>query len=1234
MHLLAATPGAIDSADPVDPGQTPADVVFLSSADTELAALAGARAAMEVPPTLRLLNLAHLRHPMSVDLHLDACATGSRLVIVRLLGGAGYWRHGFDQYAARLGEAGVPVAFLPGDDKPDAELRRLSTVSDGDYDALWAFLVEGGPENAAAFLVHARAMLDGSERPPQARPLLRAGLYWPGSAAPDLVSVKANWTEGAPVVPLVFYRALLEGAGLHAIDQLVKALLREGLNPLPVFVASLKEPLSAATLAALFEAAPPAVILNCTAFAVGTPGVEGSNPLSVNGAPVLQVVLAGSSEEAWEQGTAGLAARDIAMNVALPEVDGRILSRAVAFKGEAWFDEATQCPVVSWRARGDRVRFVARLAAAWARLRATDAADRRLALILANYPNRDGRLANGVGLDTPAATHHVLGLLAGAGYAVDGAPASPAALMQRLLAGPTNWLTDRFHRDGGETLSLADYHIAWGELPLAVRQAVEERWGKPEQDPFYQKGETDCGGFRLSVHRFGNLVVGLQPARGYNIDPAATYHAPDLVPPHNYLAFHFWLRHQFAAHAVVHMGKHGNLEWLPGKAVALSEECFPEAVLGPMPHVYPFIVNDPGEGTQAKRRAQAVIIDHLTPPLTRAETYGPLRDLEVLVDEYYEAAGTDPRRIAHLRREILTLTSATGVAADAGMQGDDEAADLTRLDAWLCELKEAQIRDGLHVFGQSPTGELERSLAIALLRAPRGDGQGGNASLLRALAADCGVGIDPLDCDMAAPYDGPRHKFLRVAGGPVDPWRSNGDTVERLEKLAVLACQWVATPKHFRATAPVLETLHGEILPALRACGPAEGAALLAALDGRFVAPGPSGAPTRGRPDVLPTGRNFYSVDSRAVPTPTAWALGWKSASLLVEAHLQREGDFPRALLLTCWGTANMRTGGDDIAQGLALMGVKPTWDAMNRRVTGFEILPLSVLDRPRVDVTFRVSGFFRDAFPEQIALIDSAARAVMALDEPASDNPAAARARAEGDAGRFRVFGSKPGAYGAGLQAMIDERLWADRADLGRSYIDWGAYAYGKGAEGTRAVAAFEARLGQVEAIVQNQDNREHDLLDSDDYYQFEGGAAAAVAALQGRDRPVWHNDHSRPERPVIRALDDEVARVVRSRAVNPKWIEGVKRHGYKGAFEIAATVDYLFAFAATTGAVKTHHFDLVHAAYLEDEATRAFLAEANPAALTEIAARLAEAIDRGLWTPRSNSARALIDRLRAPAT
>ena len=1238
MHLLAAVPGALgDGEEAVDLGQTPGDMVVLSAADTELACLAAAQGQAGATgdsgaPSLRLANLMHLGHPLSVDGYVDSVIRHARLVVVRLLGGAGYWRYGVEQLVAACRAGGIPLALLPGDDQPDAELDRLNSIPREATHRLWQYCVHGGLDNAVNFLGYAASLI-GVDRPwREPAPLLRAGLYWPQVAAPGLDQLRAKWRDGAPVVPIVFYRALVQAANTAPIDGLIAALGERGLNPLPIHVTSLKDPVSAALIAELLTQAPPSVVLNATGFAVATPGGETvETPFHEADCPVLQVVFSGGNQAEWRDGARGLGPRDIAMNVALPEIDGRILTRAVSFKAAARYDAATQCDVVAYEPVADRIDFTAELAANWARLRHSPVGERRVALVLANYPNRDGRIGNGVGLDTPAGTMVLLEAMAEAGYRVGDLPTDGAALIARIQAGPTNHDPTRH---GGEFLGLDDYQLFFAGLPASARQKISERWGPPEADPFFRTGEGACGGFAISAFRLGNIAIGLQPARGYNIDPAASYHDPDLAPPHGYLAFYVWLREEFGVHAITHMGKHGNAEWLPGKALALSAECFPEVALGPMPHLYPFIVNDPGEGTQAKRRASAVIVDHLTPPMTRAESYGPLRDLEQLVDEYYEAAGVDPRRLKVLRRQIVELSQNTGLDKDCGIgsaDGEDEA--LVKLDRYLCELKEMQIRDGLHVFGRSPRDGLLTDLLVALARVPRGVDEPGDASLQRALADDLGLGFDPLDCDMAAPWNGARP--VALAGG--DTWRTQGDTVERIEALAsALVASEVRADPGWTKTAAVLEAVETRMRPAVEMSGAAEIAAMIRGLDGRFVAPGPSGAPTRGRLDVLPTGRNFYSVDSRALPTPAAWLLGWKSASLLVERHMQEHGEWPRSMALSAWGTATMRTGGDDIAQALALMGARPTWDTASRRVTGFEVMPVSLLDRPRVDVMLRVSGFFRDAFPGLIDLVDSAARAIAALNEPAADNPLAARVAADcaaliaqgmpaEDARRragYRVFGSKPGAYGAGLQALIDERGWQTEGDLARAYIAWGGYAYGAGAEGAAEHALFERRLGAVEAVVHNQDNREHDLLDSDDYYQFEGGLAVAVRHASGVRPAVYHNDHSRPESPKIRTLDEEIARVVRARVVNPKWIAGVMRHGYKGAFEMAATVDYMFAFAATASAVKDHHFDAVYDAYIRDEAVHEFLEAVNPAALRDMARRLLEAQERGLWRPRLNTA------------
>ncbi len=1310
MHLLLAQQGTISDGDEaIDLGQSPGDILFLSAADTELAAIAAAHGG-GAGYSLRLASLMSLKHPMSVDTYVERTARHAKLIIVRALGGASYFHYALEALHAAAARSGALIAVLPGDSKPDAGLTPFSNVALEDLNALWAYLIEGGDANARGFLAYAAAMLSGEEKPAPSAPLMKAGIWWPGRG---LVGVE-EWKELAgsvfapagrrcptgqmrgasdarseqqehdadvcgvapssdpsghrpgssrgsrpvlrtpdgekgrslPTVAIAFYRALVQSGETRPVEALIEALQAQGLRPLPVFAYSLKDPVSKSILESIFAELKPDVVINTTGFAVSAPGADREpTVLEANDAVVLQAIFSASSREAWAGSSQGLSARDLGMNVALPEVDGRVLSRAVSFKAAARYDADVEANIVSSEPDGGRMAYVAALAANWARLRQRPVSERRIALVMANYPNRDGRLGNGVGLDTPAGTIEVMRAMAQAGYPLADIPADGDALMRHLMAGPTNSGFDG--KVVRETLSLSRYKGFFASLPNQIQDEVTARWGDPEADPYLREGA-----FALPFARFGGLLVGIQPARGYNIDPKESYHSPDLVPPHGYFAFYAFLREEFGADAIIHMGKHGNLEWLPGKALALSQACYPEAILGPLPHLYPFIVNDPGEGTQAKRRTAAVIIDHLTPPLTRAESYGPLKDLEALVDEYYEASGGDPRRIRLLSRQILELVADIGLDRDAGItKGESEGEALKKLDAYLCDLKEMQIRDGLHVFGVSPEGRLLTDLTVALARVPRGLGEGGDASLQRAIAGDVlqnpsptpplwgGVGegssFDPLDCDMAAAWAGPRPAILAEITDA--PWRTNGDTVERIELLAArLVSGELACPSLWSRTGAVLAEIEARLKPSILACGPAEIAGLLRGLDGRFVAPGPSGAPTRGRPDVLPTGRNFYSVDSRAVPTPAAYELGRKSAELLIRRYVQDHGEWPVSFGLTAWGTSNMRTGGDDIAQALALIGVKPVWDMASRRVTGYEIIPPAMLRRPRVDVTLRISGFFRDAFPEQIALFDKAIRAVGALEEDAADNPIAGRMR--GEAARltaagldgkaaarragYRVFGSKPGAYGAGLQALIDEKGWERRADLAEAYLVCGSYAYGAGEEGQAERGLFEERLRSVQAVVQNQDNREHDLLDSDDYYQFEGGMAAAAEALGGVRPAIYHNDHSRPEKPVIRSLEEEIGRVVRGRVVNPKWIEGVMRHGYKGAFEIAATVDYLFAFAATTGAVGNHHFEAVYRAFVADPRVRDFMEEKNPAALSEMKERLLEAIERGLWTPRSNSA------------
>ena len=1258
MHLLKIDEsGALyDSEEAVDLAQPPGDIVILSSADTEVSLLANAAASLKLKNAaigdIRIANYLSLTHPYSVDLYIEKTAAKARIIVVRLLGGASYWSYGTQQLRQLAQNTDIKVIFISGDGKPDAELDYLSSVDAAICADLAAYLDGGGLMNAESFFLRLYDIANDTQNAPPARPLLRAGLYWPDCDLPDFDTIRSQWGDQTrPVAALVFYRALVQAGDLAPIDGLIEACIAAGMNPLPIYASSLKEAQSASIVAECLHTAKADIILNMTSFAVSDPSAEdnmqpakqnmrSAGPFGTVDAPVFQVVLASNRASDWQDNSAGLTARDLAMNVALPELDGRILSRAIAFKKPLSKDAVTHAMTTHYVLVPERARFVAKLASKWCALRKKQPADKKIAFILANYPNKDGRIANGVGLDTPESAFQALRDLQVAGYTITNLPNSSADLIAALRKGPTNagWKG----RESYVTLSHDVYAHAFASLPDDVRSAVIDRWGTTEKDPMF-----DGKAFRIPVLAFGHVVVGVQPARGYNIDPKATYHAPDLVPPHNYFAFYIWLRDIWGMDAVVHFGKHGNLEWLPGKALALSASCYPEAVLGAVPHLYPFIVNDPGEGAQAKRRSAAVILDHLTPPMTNADSHGVMAAIESQMDEYYEAAGMDKARSTALLEDILIDAERAGLAKDCGILPDDAACEkLLKLDNFLCDLKELQIRDGLHIFGRNAAPDMLNALLVQILRTPRYDGEGAHASLLRALADDLDLSIgdelfDPLTAERAVSWQGTQPAILAEISNSI--WRSQGDTVERLDMLAAALVAGDIKPPG-PVSARVLSHGLTVIKPSLNTCGEAERDALQRGLAGQFVPAGASGAPTRGRPEVLPTGRNFYSIDSRALPTPVAWRLGWASANALLDRYLLDHGNWPKAMVLSAWGTSNMRTGGDDIAQALALMGVQPEWDNNSRRVTGFDIIPLAVLGRPRIDISLRCSGFFRDAFPAQMSLIDRAVQAVAALDEPDDQNPLAAVARAETtkltdngvplkDALRqstMRIFSAKPGAYGAGLQTLIDEGIWEQRADFAEAFLTWSSYAYGEQLSGIDARDALEARLASSDAVLHNQDNREHDILDSDDYYQFAGGLSAAVAHLSGRDVPVYHNDHSLPERPVIRSLAEEISRVVRGRASNPKWIAGAMRHGYKGAFEMLATVDYLFAFAATTRMVDEHHFTALYEAYIEDDLVRDFLETANDAAYADMLARFQEAIDRGLWTPRRNSVQAELEKRR----
>lgn len=1208
--------------------QTPAPLVFLTAADTDIQTLAAAVSNLPATfPAIRVANLLNLQHQIEIDTYAEQVLQFAQVIILRLLGGRSYWAYGLEVVQEIVQSQGTTLIVMPGDDALDPYLISLSTLPLSVVHKIWRYFNEGGVKNIVnALKFIADSCQFGNFNPPPPQPIPRAGLYRLQSG--DRLLCSSNNSSLAKV-GIVFYRAHYLAGNTKVIDALCEALVKQNLQPVPVFVSSLREPDVQEKLSEFFQPQDSeqiALVLNTTSFsfanlATEIPQIDLWRKLDV---PVLQVILSSGSVQQWQSQSQGLSPRDIAINVALPEVDGRIISRAISFKAVQARHPQLETDVVFYEPVSSRIEFVAKLAANWVRLRLKLPQQRRLALILANYPSRDGRLGNGVGLDTPASCIEILKSLQKAGYLVENIPSNGDELIQLLTTGVTNDPEGKQWRQVRQSVSWQEYGKYFAGLPEVVQQGICKRWGSV--------WETNCKDsvsqcFPIPGIQLGNIFVGIQPARGYDTDPSLNYHAPDLEPTHAYLAFYYWIRECFGADAVIHVGKHGNLEWLPGKSVALSDDCYPEVVLGAVPHFYPFIVNDPGEGSQAKRRTQAAIVDHLTPPLSRAELYGDLQQLENLIDEYYEAESLDPKRLPEICDRIQQLVLKENLASDLKLVNAKELA-INKIDGYLCELKEAQVRDGLHILGKCPTERQLRDLIVAIARHPNRH----HIGLTRAIAQDLGLDFDPLTEDFTTQLSNCSREILQAKFQRL--CRTVGDAVEVLETRAaqlvehLLSFSITPEPSLSLPLYCSLNWISSQLVPALQQTH-LEITHLLHGLDGGYIPSAPAGAPTRGRPEVLPTGNNFYSVDIRSLPTEIAWDVGRKAAETLIESYVQENGEYPRTVSLSVWGTATMRTGGDDIAQALALIGVQPVWDGKARRVIDFEILPLSVLGRPRIDVTLRISGFFRDAFPNLIDLFQQAVAAVAALEEPPEQNPLAAQIRQETDfwtrqglslteaqaRSQYRIFGSKPGAYGAGLQGLIESQNWTDDQDLARAYINWSCYAYtGKG-EARSAPEAFEQRLAQMQIVLHNQDNREHDLLDSDNYYQFQGGLTAAIRCLQGKNPHTYFGDNSVAAKPRVRQLKEEIARVYRSRVVNPKWIAGVMRHGYKGASEMAATVDYLFAYDATTQCVEDYMYQGIAQAYLFDPIVSEFIHNKNPYALRDIAERLLEAHKRNFW-------------------
>lgn len=1077
MHVVFRDSHGLDDQEtPFDPGQTPADLVVLSFSDSDLGAFAAGWHRGGGPegglPTLRLCNLVALRHPASVDNYVEQTLTGAKGILIRLIGGENYWPYGIMQVQDFARRNGIALAILPADGREDAALDAHSTLPVSTLRRLSHLCDAGGAVAAQAALAQLALAAGFYAGPvPGTKTIPGCGFYDPEQGVVPFADAQGD------VVALTFYRSYLMAADLAPIDALLAALRERGFTPVALFAPSLKAPAARDFLDRTLAQLNPVAIVNATAFSGR--GEDGTSPLDAPGCPVFQVALSTARRKEWATSERGLSPADLAMHVVLPEVDGRLFTGVVSFKAPVKKDPHLQFSRFAHRADAVRISAVADRVLGWHQLAKTKAADRKLALILSTYPGRADQIAHAVGLDALASVEDMLLTLAAEGYGVKPTIGFGKTLMQNTIAWPVE-----------------DYLAALQTLPQQLCTDLETAWGTPSEDPLFKDGS-----FHFPAQQCGNALVALQPERGAIAARDTDYHDLARVPRHSYVAFYLWLRAQ-GHHAMVHIGAHGTLEWLPGKAVALSGDCWPEVLTGDLPVIYPFIVNDPGEAAQAKRRIGAVTLGHLPPPMKDSETPLALLQLERLLDEYSTADGLDPARRDRLIETIRSEAQAAGVEADLGLDDDASAAEaITRIDRFVCDIKESQYGDGLHIFGA---------------------GEGEYAGLLTALA-------------------------------------------------------------------------------------------------GRRVTSGPSGSPYRGRSDVLPTGRNLYAVDPRSVPTRAAYAQGMKLAEELVRRHLQDQGDYPKGLVVDLWGSATMRTAGEELAMALHLAGLAPKWDEGSERVSGFEILPLTLLNRPRIDVTLRVSGLFRDVFPGLGQLFEAGTSALAEREEATDMNPYLTRSP--------RVFGPKPGLYGMNMESHLHDYSDAARDAAGQAWLTGSEWAINAKGEAHRDRAALEARLHKADGFAHVQDLTETDVLLSSDYASHEGGFAAAMAHLGAAKPAMYHVDSTQIGTPKARSMPEEIARVVRARAANPDWANGMMRHGFRGAAEVAATLDNLAAFAHLTRDVPAHLFDLYYDATLGRDDLVAFMEEENPQALAEMRARFAALRDAGLWITRRNSISAQMD-------
>ncbi len=1160
------------------------------------------------------------------------------LILIKVHGDVSYFKK-FDKLKDAIDKENK-IAFLTCTEEWVQDEYKYMFRECEDYDLVNTFTALGGEENNKSLLKWALNTFDNADIEVPA-PLIppAQGAYHPDKGLIKIEEMIDSFNPDVPTVAILFYQKQFLTGNTKAIDSLIRSLEKRDVNVLPIFLFTSENKIAGAMgLSKIIDTyfikdgkACVDCIIETMSFSqtlIANPGDGEQIPddpfferLNV---PIIQTTTLMSTEKGWKENIFGLSSAEIAFDIAHPEFDGQIITIPYASTEIDGSGARYHSPI------SERVDDLADIAIRWASLGRKKNDEKKVAILLYMYPPRTDLAGGASGLDTFQSTVDLLQRLKDEGYKVDWIPETSRELVDRMLAGLTNdttWISDRsILEDALDMVTSREYKEWTEDVPRASMKKLEGDWGPAPGEVRVTNGMIQIPGISN-----GNIVIGFQPDRAHDIQ--ANLHDTNVVMTHQYLAYYRWLKNDFGADAVIHVGTHGTLEWLPGKSVGLSAECCPDYVLKNIPDIYPYIIGNPGEGIQAKRRGEAVIVDHMIPAMCRAGSYDELSELESALQIYMNADSyKQTEKLTLVEQKLHEIVMRMSLFSDIGLNEDADASAVgekaDELYDYVLELKGALIKDGMHILGEIPTGERLMETIYSLTRFNNGN----IPSLRESIAESMGLSFREL---AESPSD-THPQSGKLNGELIDEIESNfRNTIASMmsDGFDELKCKSTVKKMFPNATDNLMEAVSfvcRELYPNLELMGQ-EIDSIVNGLNGKFIPPGPSGCPTRGRAQILPTGRNFYSIDPDAVPWHSSWEIGKTMADQMVQRFVDENGVYPKGICVVLWATDTMKTGGDDVAYILWLMGVRPVWTGYGGRVKGLEIVPLAELGRPRLDVTVRISGLFRDTFPNVTNMIDEAVDMISSLDESDEDNYMLANLRAEviehikegmpeGDAvslSKIRIFGDPPGAYGAGVDMLIRTSEWTDINDLGEIYATYGCHAYGKGRKGEKVPESFRRRLSETDVTVKNSVSREYDMFDNDDVYIFLGGLNAAVTSIKGKKPMSVIGDSSDTQNVKLKTIEEEGKFIFRSKLLNPKWLNGLKQHGFKGAQEISEAFEYIFGWDATSDIIEPWMYQSLTEFYILTDEVREWIEDVNSYAMHEMLKRLMEAIDRGMWEP-----------------